>query len=114
MGGTAAWERTIGNPKSVSFSYQGRGNYWDGFLGYDLDDDGVSDVKFKLSNSFEENVFIDNVVGGAVMYSRHIYFRRNIFAQPLNRWEIYIGKLLGLMIITKKTIPIIPSALITK
>ena len=54
---------------------------------------------FSDSNSFEENVFIDNVVGGAVMYSRLIYFRRNIFAQPLNRWEFYIGKLLGLMII---------------
>jgi len=52
--GNLALIRTIGNPKTVSFSYQGRGNYWDGFLGYDLDDDGVSDVKFKLTNVFED------------------------------------------------------------
>lgn len=46
--------RTIGNPKTVSFSYQGRGNYWSDFIGYDLDDDDVSDVKFKLTNVFED------------------------------------------------------------
>ncbi len=51
--GNLALIRTIGNPKTTSFSYNGRGNYWDSYLGYDLDDDGVGDVKFKLTNAFE-------------------------------------------------------------
>jgi nitrous oxidase accessory protein len=45
--------RTIGNPKTTSFSYNGRGNYWDGYMGYDLNDDGVGDVRFELTNVFE-------------------------------------------------------------
>lgn len=51
--GNLALIRTIGNPKTAQFSHDGRGNYWDGYLGYDLDDDGVGDVKFKLTNVFE-------------------------------------------------------------
>ncbi len=45
--------RTVGNPQTTSFSYEGKGNYWDDYLGYDLDDDGVGDVKFRLTNPFE-------------------------------------------------------------
>lgn len=51
--GNLALIRTIGNPKTTSFSYNGKGNYWDGYLGYDLNDDGIGDVKFKLTNAFE-------------------------------------------------------------
>lgn len=45
--------RTVGNPTTVSFSHEGKGNFWDDYLGYDLNDDGVGDVKFKLTNPFE-------------------------------------------------------------
>ncbi|CUS93050.1 nitrous oxide reductase family maturation protein NosD [Candidatus Kryptobacter tengchongensis] len=51
--GNLALIRTIGNPKTTLFSYEGKGNYWDGYLGYDLDDDGVGDVRFRLTNVFE-------------------------------------------------------------
>lgn len=51
--GNLALLRTVGNPQTTSFSYEGKGNYWDGYLGYDLDDDGVGDVKFRLTNPFE-------------------------------------------------------------
>ncbi|MEN3038514.1 MAG: nitrous oxide reductase family maturation protein NosD [Candidatus Kryptonium sp.] len=46
--------RAIGNPKTTSFSYDGKGNYWDGYLGYDLDEDGIGDAKFRLTNVFED------------------------------------------------------------
>ena len=51
--GNLALVRAIGNPRTERFSYNGRGNYWDGYLGYDLDDDGIGDVPFKITNAFE-------------------------------------------------------------
>ena len=51
--GNLALIRTIGNPKTTSFSYNGRGNYWDGYIGYDLNDDGIGDIRFELTNVFE-------------------------------------------------------------
>ncbi|CUS78053.1 Cu-processing system permease protein [Candidatus Kryptonium thompsonii] len=40
-----------------------------------------------------------SLVIGVISFSSDGRFNELIFAQPLNRWEIYIGKLLGLMII---------------
>jgi len=43
----------IGRATETRWSESGRGNYWSDYQGYDLDENGVGDVPFKIQNVFE-------------------------------------------------------------
>jgi nitrous oxidase accessory protein len=43
----------IGKRAGVRWSEAGRGNYWSDYAGYDLDGDGIGDVRHKVQNVFE-------------------------------------------------------------
>jgi nitrous oxidase accessory protein len=43
----------VGKRAGVRWSEAGRGNYWSDYAGYDLDGDGIGDVRHKIQNVFE-------------------------------------------------------------
>ena len=43
----------VGRTTETRWSEAGRGNYWSDYQGYDLDENGVGDVPFKIQNVFE-------------------------------------------------------------
>jgi len=43
----------VGRSTETRWSEAGRGNYWSDYQGYDLNEDGVGDVPFKIQNVFE-------------------------------------------------------------
>ncbi len=43
----------VGKQTGSAWSAGGRGNYWSGYDGYDLDDDGIGDVPLRIQNVFE-------------------------------------------------------------
>lgn len=44
--------QAIGNPRETVFNSEREGNYWDSYHGYDLNDDGVGDFPYKLTDAF--------------------------------------------------------------
>lgn len=42
----------VGKRTESHWSWEGRGNYWSGYDGYDLDGDGIGDVPMKIQNIF--------------------------------------------------------------
>ena len=45
--------QAIGNPKETAFNSDRAGNYWESYHGYDLNDDGIGDIAYKLTDAFE-------------------------------------------------------------
>lgn len=43
----------VGKQTGSIWSADGRGNYWSGYDGYDLEDDGIGDVPLRIQNVFE-------------------------------------------------------------
>jgi nitrous oxidase accessory protein len=43
----------VGRVTDIQWSESSRGNYWSAYDGYDLNDDGIGDVPFKIQNLFE-------------------------------------------------------------
>lgn len=45
--------RLGGRPEGNAWSYQGEGNYWSGYRGYDWDGDGIGDQPYHIRNVFD-------------------------------------------------------------
>ncbi len=45
--------RLVGRRTTTHWSHHRRGNYWDGYTGYDLDGDGIGDLPFRIQNIFQ-------------------------------------------------------------
>jgi nitrous oxidase accessory protein len=43
----------VGRTSASQWSETGKGNYWSDYTGYDLDENGIGDVPFKIQNVFE-------------------------------------------------------------
>ncbi|OIQ94286.1 periplasmic copper-binding protein (NosD) [mine drainage metagenome] len=47
-----------GNTRQEEWSWQGRGNYWSGYLGWDLNGDGIGDVPFVPNDAMDRLLWI--------------------------------------------------------
>lgn len=45
--------QVVGKATATRWEENGRGNYWSDYDGYDLDEDGIGDVAYKIQNIFE-------------------------------------------------------------
>ncbi len=53
----------IGGRNMDTWSYQGRGNYWDDYRGYDLNRDGIGDAPYRINKLFSALIDKSSILG---------------------------------------------------